>query len=252
MDYILASLDLAIEPEGQYPLTNQKASVFQGILMQEIDADYAEQLHQSQLHPYSQHIISDKEKTIWRIYTLDEEAYQQIILPLLNPKFDSFTIERDQVKIKIVDKKLSTSSRQRLIEEYYLGECDRYIRLMFVTPTAFKSQGRYCFWPQLDKIYRSIMRKYDAFSSNESLYDEEALEQLIQYSEITRYNIRSTLFPLEGVRIPAYEGFIVIKVKGPQALVNLANVLLRYAEYSGIGIKAAIGMGAIQIVERRG
>ena len=51
MDYILASLDLAIEPEGQYPLTNQKASVFQGILMQEIDADYAEQLHQSQLHP---------------------------------------------------------------------------------------------------------------------------------------------------------------------------------------------------------
>ena len=208
MDYILASLDLAIEPEGQYPLTNQKASVFQGILMQEIDADYAEQLHQSQLHPYSQHIISDKEKTIWRIYTLDEEAYQQIILPLLNPKFDSFTIERDQVKIKIVDKKLSTSSRQRLIEEYYLGECDRYIRLKFVTPTAFKSQGRYCFWPQLDKIYRSIMRKY--------------------------------------------EGFIVIKVKGPQALVNLANVLLRYAEYSGIGIKAAIGMGAIQIVERRG
>ena len=208
MDYILASLDLAIEPEGQYPLTNQKASVFQGILMQEIDADYAEQLHQSQLHPYSQHIISDKEKTIWRIYTLDEEAYQQIILPLLNPKFDSFTIERDQVKIKIVDKKLSTSSRQRLIEEYYLGECDRYIRLKFVTPTAFKSQGR--------------------------------------------YNIRSALFPLEGVRIPAYEGFIVIKVKGPQALVNLANVLLRYAEYSGIGIKAAIGMGAIQIVERRG
>ena len=129
MDYILASLDLAIEPEGQYPLTNQKASVFQGILMQEIDADYAEQLHLSQLHPYSQHIISDKEKTIWRIYTLDEEAYQQIILPLLNPKFDSFTIERDQVKIKIVDKKLSTSSRQRLIEEYYLF---KFVRIFFV------------------------------------------------------------------------------------------------------------------------
>ena len=69
------------------------------------------------------------------------------------------------------------------------------------------------------------MRKWDAFRVTNHAMMAEALEQLIQYSEITRYNIRSTLFPLEGVRIPAYEGFIVIKVKGPQALVNLANVI---------------------------
>lgn len=251
MEKILASLEMVIEPLSQYSVTNQKSSIFQAILMEQIDKEYASELHLSQLHPYSQCIISQKDKITWRINTLNEEAYNHIIVPLMSTEFSSFVVERDDVKFKIVDKNLRTSSRQNLIEKYYFGECSRYIRIRFVSPTAFKSNGNYLFWPQLDKIYRSIMKKYDAFSSNETLYDEETLGQLVQYSEIIRYNIRSTLFHLEGAKMPSYVGMIVVKVKGPQALVNLANVLWRYAGYSGIGIKAAIGMGANEIIERR-
>lgn len=251
MEKILASLKMVIQPTSECSITNQKASVFQGILMENLEETYASQLHVNQLHPYSQHIWRENEKIIWQINTLNQEAYENIVLPLMKPEFSSFYIERDDVECKILDKTVVANSRQNLIEEYYFGESDRYINIRFATSTAFKSEGKYVFWPQLDKIYRSLMNRYDAFAEKEVLYDEEVLQQLIQYSEIIRYDIRSTLFHLEGVKIPSFVGKIVVKVKGPQPLVNLANVLWHYAEYAGVGIKTAIGMGTTQIIERR-
>ena len=58
MEKILASLEMVIEPLSQYSVTNQKSSIFQAILMEQIDKEYASELHLSQLHPYSQCIIS--------------------------------------------------------------------------------------------------------------------------------------------------------------------------------------------------
>lgn len=251
VDKILASLEMVIQPASEHSITNQKASIFQGILMGNIEEEYADQLHENQLHPYSQHILKQKDRNIWRITTLNQQAYENIIIPLMKPDFSSFYIERDDVHYQILDKKVVTSSRKNLIDTYYFGECDRYINVRFMTPTAFKSEGSYFFWPQLEKIYRSLMKRYDAFAENETMYDEEVFQQLVQYSEIIKYDIRSTLFHLEGVKIPSFVGSIVVKVKGPQPLVNLANVLWHYAEYAGVGIKTAIGMGTTQIIERR-
>lgn len=104
MEKILASLEMVIEPLSQYSVTNQKSSIFQAILMEQIDKEYASELHLSQLHPYSQCIISQKDKITWRINTLNEEAYNHIIVPLMSTEFSSFVVERDDVKFKIVDK----------------------------------------------------------------------------------------------------------------------------------------------------
>lgn len=251
MVIILASLEMVLRPMSECRITNQKASVFQGILMEYLEKDYASQLHTNELHPYSQYICSKNEKIVWRINTLNEEAYQNVLLPLMSTEITSLYSERDELTYQVVDKNLKTTSRQKLIEEYYFGECDRYVKINFSTPTAFKSEGRYLFWPQIDKIYRSLVNKYDIFSSNETLYEEETLAQLIQNTEIIRYNIRSTMFHLEGVKIPSFLGNVTVKIRGPQPLVNLANMLWRYSEYSGIGIKTAIGMGASKIIERR-
>ena len=38
---------------------------------------------------------------------------------------------------------------------------------------------------------------------------------------------------------------------GPQQFVNLMNLLVRIGEYSGVGIKTAMGMGAVEIIERK-
>lgn len=40
-------------------------------------------------------------------------------------------------------------------------------------------------------------------------------------------------------------GKITIKIRGTQTMTNFANMLFKFGNYSGVGIKTSIGMGAI-------
>lgn len=91
------------------------------------------------------------------------------------------------------------------------------------------------------------MKKHDAICSDNEVYDDEVLALLEEKTFITQYNLRSTIFYLEGVKIPAFLGKITILVKSSQSLVNLVNYLLMLGEYTGVGIKSSIGMGAISV-----
>ena len=63
-------------------ISYQQSSNLQGVLMEQIDTDYAQELHQYSLNPYSQYVVKEKDKTVWYICTVNEEAYENIILPL--------------------------------------------------------------------------------------------------------------------------------------------------------------------------
>lgn len=95
------------------------------------------------------------------------------------------------------------------------------------------------------------MRKYDAASQKFEMMDEEVLEQLVRYSEIVRYHLRTVSFPMEGICINGFVGTIVIHMSGPETLTRYAHMLLSFGKYSGIGIKTGMGMGAMRLLERR-
>ena len=44
-------------------------------------------------------------------------------------------------------------------------------------------------------------------------------------------------------------GELTIRVKGPQQMVNLAWMLVKFGTFSGIGIKTGLGMGGMHIEE---
>ena len=83
------------------------------------------------------------------------------------------------------------------------------------------------------------------------MYSEDTLEQLTNSTEIVDYNLRSLRFGLEGVRIPSFLGKIRIRIHGSQTMINFANLLFHFGNYSGIGIKTALGMGSVRITEQR-
>lgn len=228
----------------------QKASLFQGVIMEQIDKEYAVKLHQDGLHPYSQSIKYNGDKLIWNINTMNQEAYEQIILPLQKEQFKSVELKHNDLKLEIMGKEISDVSYQNLINTYYFGDCSRYIRIRFTAPTSFKRAGRYVFYPDMSLIYNSLMNKYDEFAENGTIRTEEILEQLVEYSEIIRYNLRSVMFHIEGIKIPSFMGEVLIKINGPQPMVNLVHLLFQYGTYSGVGIKTAMGMGALEIVEQ--
>ena len=73
--------ELKIELEGE-ELNYRQSSNFQGVIMENIDEEYAEVLHQSRLNPYSQCILKEDGKTIWKICTVTDEAYERLIMPM--------------------------------------------------------------------------------------------------------------------------------------------------------------------------
>lgn len=223
-----------------------QSSNMQGILMERLESTYAEQLHVSGLKPYSQYVIGGSQNE-WIVNTLTREAYEKIMLPLLEQEFMEFNIEKRGIHVNIQAKELKTMDKKELLDEFYSEEYSKYINLEFVTPAAFKSNGKYVIFPDIRLIYQSLMNKYSASSDDMEMYDEETLEQLVNYSEIVQYKLRSAFFPLEGIKIPSFKGELCIKVKGTSTMAKYVRLLARYGEYSGVGIKTAIGMGALQM-----
>ncbi|MCM1495126.1 MAG: CRISPR-associated endoribonuclease Cas6 [Bacteroides sp.] len=248
---LLVELKLMLECLELKEFNFNKASLLQGVIMQNIDAEYAERLHNQGLKPYSQCIRMEQNRPVWYIRALTSEAEHYIIQPLLDNKFQEFYLEHDEKTVKIMDKEYTSLPIDDLFHTFYTKTAARSYIIEFLSPTAFKKNGKYYFYPNIYNIYYSIMQRFDCISQKESMFNEETLLQLTDNTEITAYSIYSVNFSMEGVRIPAYMGKITIRIKGPQTMVNFANLLLQFGNYSGVGIKTAMGMGSIHVTERR-
>lgn len=243
-----ARLDMTISADQE--LSYQMASSFHGALMERISPDYADLLHESRLHPYTQHLERHADGWHWIVTTLDQQATEQIIDKALVPMTD-LELTKHQIKVHVENKRYQELSERELTFSFYEGQSDRYITIAFLTPTAFKNNGRYQNYPDIRSIYSNLMNKYDVASDKESMRDEDTLDQLVENTNVFKYALRSTLFSIEGVRIPAFLGEMTFRIDGTQTMCNFANMLFRFGEYSGVGIKTALGMGAIGRVEGR-
>lgn len=231
-------------------LNYQMASLFHGVLMELITSGYADYLHLSQLHPYSQHLEYRNESWYWIICGLNKEAVKMILFDALWD-IDKFVLKKLDLEVQIVQKKYVEITYQELMEHFYEKESSPYIQIHFCSPTAFKQRGQYVFYPNLRCIYQNLMNKYDSAARNEAMIDEDTLEQLCEYSQIIRYDLKTVNFCLEKVRIPAFIGKITIKLSGTQTMTNFANMLFEFGTFSGVGIKTSLGMGYIVQLDER-
>lgn len=226
------------------------ASLLQGVLMERIDPAYAGFLHESRMHPYSQYVECKDDEVLWHINVLTKEAEDAMAAPLLNNSFQEVCLRNREESLKISEKSIKTCTYESMIEEYYLGECSRYIQLRICTPMAFKQNGRYCIIPSTRLIFQSLMKRFDACQEDSKIFTEELLQEFESLTEISDYRMRSVRYSLEGVRIPSFIGNLKIHINGPQQMANVAWMLAKFGEYSGIGIKTGMGMGAVQIEDR--
>lgn len=247
---MLASLKMELVLPAEIRIDYPKSSIFQGIIMENIDSDYADFLHINKYHPYSQHIEHVSGKTYWVINSLNDEAYEKIITKL-NDNLDEIYIKKNDIKLSIGEKNLIKLSDKSLIERFYSEESSKYICMEFITPTAFKSNGRYVNMPDTRLIFQSLMHKYSESNEEISMFDMDTLDTIANNSFITQYKLHSTYFPLEGIKIPAFKGGIIIKMRGNATMAKYASMLAEYGKYSGVGVKTSIGMGAITLRDWR-
>lgn len=85
---------------------------------------------------------------------------------------------------------------------------------------------------------------------HKGMYDEDTLEELVTQSEIVRYRLQTIPFPLEKTNITGFIGNICIHIKGPETMARYVRMLAKFGEFSGVGIKTGMGMGAMKYIRR--
>ncbi len=239
--------DLLLSPSAD--LSYQMSSLFHGVIMEKLaedEAGFVDELHLSKLHSYTQHLEKQDDGWHWILTFLNDDCVQIMWQDHLS-KLNFFKLTKKNIDIEIKKKEITEFSYKSFNDLFNSDAEQHRFKIEFLTPTSFKSEGRYVHIPSLRLIYQSIMLKYDAALSSESILDEDILEELIKRSFISGYQLRSSFFSLEKVKIPSFLGNIVININGTKTLASFLKMLLSYGELCGVGIKTSIGMGAIRV-----
>ncbi len=228
-----------LSPEG---LSLNMGSLFHGYLMDIIDTYYAEYLHYNGTNPYTSSVFQDyqSKKFYWRITTFNKEAYEKLIIPFLENNPSEITLAHRSRQVHIKGFQLHTCD----YEELYLN-AERTPKIRLLTPTSFKSQGITHIFPDISTLLQGVINKINTHSDNFKWQDEECIQELLQKTYIRDYNLRTSNFSLEGIKIKGFVGTIQPAVND-EALLPLLNFLLAVSEYTGFGIKTALGMGAVK------
>lgn len=241
---MLNRIVLKLECEEDFKLHTNMSSLFHGFLMRNISSDYAQKMHISGLRPFSQALLKENDSYLWQISTLNDEAYENIIEII--KKFKSVYIEDKKQEIALSQVDFKTTSFEELFEKnYFSSEPSSFVKLGFLNPTAFKMAGRYVYMPDASLILSGLVKRFDAFSEKIKIEDEQLVDEISQKVFIRDFRIFSRYFSVDGSKIPGFCGDLTLKVAGSQTLVKLVNMLADFSEYSGVGIKTALGMGSV-------
>jgi CRISPR-associated endoribonuclease Cas6 len=246
------SITLHLTGDEKSHYTYNMASVFQSIMMDAIGPDYAGKLHQDGMHPYSQFLKIDNNEIDWTVNVLTEEASDHIINVLGSDQFQNVHLMKREEILPVIDKSFKEITYDDLIQKYYLGESGPLLRIRFLTPTAFKSDGKYIIYPTARLLFQNLMLKYDACAEGSSIYSDELVDEFEKYADIVGYRLRSTVYYISHAQIVSFLGDITIRIGGTRQLANIGNMLAHFGEFSGVGIKTGMGMGAMCVMEREG
>lgn len=248
----LKTLEIKFALPAHIKLNQAIGSIMQGVLMERIDHDYATYLHKQNLRPYSQYIFFSKKQNclIWRISTLNQQANDEIILPLLNLPY-SILLRHKQTNITTISKEIIYKNTYENLAQKYFSlpnnpDEQKIIDFNFITSTAFKSQGKYIIFPEIHFLLSSLLNRWNYLSQTDFLNDKSISANLQRYLYVADYKLNMRPFALEGVRVPAFVGLYSLGVVKNDMAQKIALLLAEFANISGIGIKTAIGMGAVK------
>ncbi|MHB1453895.1 MAG: CRISPR system precrRNA processing endoribonuclease RAMP protein Cas6 [Saccharofermentanales bacterium] len=222
---------------------------FYSALLHKLNKEFVDALHDTGLKPVSQYLSFPQGCDVfhWIVNIIGEEA-NACILPFFCENSE-FYIENHSVTMRAEKAETVMSFSQKEFTSKYLADdpVKRFLNITTMTPASFKSNDNYMIFPSAEHVIKSAIQKWNAYSTEVIIDDPEAVEQMIQNTIITSYKLKSFQYHLKGIQIPSFFGEFTLKVSGPEPLVRLVNLLVNYTEFSGIGIKCALGMGGVKI-----
>jgi CRISPR-associated endoribonuclease Cas6 len=152
-------------------------------------------------------------------------------------------------KFEVCDRQDKITSYEELYTTLVANEPEPIHRfnLQFITPTAFAQGHNHLPLPLPSLMFRSWLERWNEFAAVYLGGDE-----LIAYFEsavlIRSHQIKTRSFQLPRGYINGFVGNVNLQIsyRIDALLVNVANLLIQYSQYSGTGIKTRLGMGQTQ------
>lgn len=225
-------------------------SILQGALMEILDAESADKLHEDGLRPYSQFIYFDKNKNlpIWRVNVLNNWAYEKILIPLQNQQEIFLRHKNYSVKLQRYDL-ISAETYEEMANRFMSDGAQIFsgVDIKFLTTTSFRRDGQYVIFPEVYLLIQSLLNRWNKFSVKFGIEDDTS-KILANFCRVKEYALRTQNFLLEHQTISGFCGTMKIKFEDNALINNLLAILFNYANYAGVGIKTALGMGATKTI----
>lgn len=233
-------------PDGQR-ISPAMGSVMHGALMERLDTEVAATLHQEGTRSYSQAVFWNAEtrQNIWRFGFLRDEVCTFMMDVLQHTSQLSLRNRGYDVSLS-VPRIISHLSYDDFSTQYLQSSpLRRMVNLHFLTTTSFKQQGGYVIFPDSRLIFQNLLNRWNAFAP-EPL--EDGISDILScYSVLRQYRLQSRIFGVDGRHIPGFQGTMQYILTGNEIIRRTTTLLLAYAPYAGIGIKTALGMGAVTV-----
>jgi len=216
-----------------------------GWLMERLPPKMCDLLHANNIAPLSQYFAYNASggEYVWNITAFEDELAKNLLKVLKSEKTINLDTDNKKFLIGDISEDYVPSVKELMLNSQKLFEDSRQIKVNFLTPTTFKQNGRYVLYPTVQMIISNLANKWNSLNKDTLIDDEYALNRLTEGLEISRYKLQSAGFYLKGVRIPGFVGEIILKARLPEPLLEIAKLLLYFADYSGIGVKSTLGMG---------
>ena len=161
---------------------------------------------------------------------------------------DGIFLRQKGYEVRLGERKLlAESSFEEIADTFFLQETPpKGAEISFCTPTSFKREGRYVMLPDFFLICQSLLMRWNRFAKEIYLYDEDLTERMALACQLSKYALRSVPFSIEGHTIRGFCGTMRVRFFGTDGMQRILGMLFSFAPFVGIGIKTALGMGAVE------
>ena len=215
-------------------------------LLEGAPADFGAASHRDGTTPVSQYLSREGEHLVWRVTLLGEDS-ETALAPVLEGR-EEYRLNKEGVTLWVARRSCDHIAD---VEELFARSagCSGLHRLTVRTPAAFKSRGRYQILPTQRLILQSLIKQWNGCFPGCPIEDEDGqgMETIAAGLLCRGYQLRDQSYFLKGNHVPGFVGSLTLDSTCLSGFHRtLADALLYFSGYSGIGIKTTLGMGGIR------
>ena len=242
------SMEIILQLPDNEKIHRAMGSILQGALMEIIGVETSKKLHSEGLRPYSQFVYFDKNRSlpIWRVNVLNDWAYEKILDPLTQQR--QIFLRHKNYRVNLLQHKIISEESYAEIAERFMSNSapiSKGVDVDFITTASFRRDGHYVILPEIYLIIQSLLNRWNNFSTAFTVEGEDLPHILANFFTVREYNFYSQVFLLEHQKFDGFCGTMSANFNGDITTNKLLGLLFEYANYCGIGIKTALGMGAV-------